>query len=165
MTAKIHIFVDNSRCEINGKSVGVTPLENDLRAAIPTEPTREIDKRGEVDGIPFDRKSVLYDDLGLSFCYNVGDSKVVWLMADFNRADWRQATEEDLGSNFEGVILIGRHTVNRTIRWSTYDDTVDATLQDISIQAASCDSGMLSGITIGFPKNEEPKSNRVPGNG
>lgn len=154
MTAPLHILVDDGRCEIGGRSIGVTPLEGDLRAAIGTDPSHELNKHGEFDGVQFERRSVHYDDLGVSFCYNKRDGRVIWLMADLNRADWRRNSESDLESCFEGQIRIGHYTVNRSIQWSTFDETVETSLRDITIHATSCDSGMISGITIGFLKNE-----------
>jgi hypothetical protein len=155
MIAPFQIFVGDSQCEIKNRAIGVTPLEKDLRAAIEVSPSRELDKRGLATGVEFERRVVLYDDLGLSFCYNKEDGKVVWLMADFNKADWRRTAESDLAYNFEGRIRIGDYTVNRTIRWRTFDETVETSLRDISVHAAPCNSGMISSVTIGFPKNEE----------
>lgn len=154
MTATFQILVDDGQCEIEHRAIGVTPLEEDLRAAIEAGPSRELDKHGEVAGVHFERRIVLYDDLGLSFCYAKDDGKVIWLTADLNRADWRRRAEGDLASSFEGQIRIGRYTLNRTIRWSTFEETVETSLKDISIHAAPCESGMISGITIGFPRNE-----------
>jgi len=154
MTSPLHILADDGRCEIGGRSIGVTPVEADVRTAIGAESSRELDKHGEFNRVKFERRSVLYDDLGICFCYTKRDGKVIWLMADLNRADWRRNSESDLESCFEGQIRIGPYTVNRSIRWSTFDETVETSLRDISIHAAPCDSGMISGITIGFPQNE-----------